>query len=102
MFRSILGGTSLNTNRIPQSWTAVILGVTSGRQYNSDFVAHNEYWQGKMFEQDSLYRPFSELDDAIGIAPHDWSLTDDRGRPLSFMGMWLEHIGEAPPHPSVH
>jgi len=83
-----------NTNGIPQAWTAVILGITSGRQYNTDFVAHDEYWRGKMLEQYSHYRPFSELDDAIGIAQDDWSINDDRGRPLSLMKIWLDHLGD--------
>lgn len=83
-----------NTNGIPQSWTAVILGITSGRQYNTDFVAHDEYWQGKMLEQYAHYRPFSELDDAIGIAQDDWSITDEKGQSRSLMKAWLDHVGD--------
>jgi len=83
-----------NTNGIPQSWTAVILGITSGWQYNTDFVAHNDYWQGKMLDQYAHYRPFGELDEALGIAQDDWSMTDEHGRPLSFMKMWLNHVGD--------
>ena len=56
-----------NTNGIPQSWTAVIMGGTSGRSYNRQFF-QSDYWQQKMLEQYAHYRPFRELDDAIGIA----------------------------------
>jgi uncharacterized protein len=84
----------LNTNGIPQSWTAVVLGLTSGRQYNPDFIAHNDYWQGKMLEQYAHYRPFGELDEAIGIAQDDWAITDEKGRSLSVMKTWLDHVGD--------
>ena len=40
------------------------------------------------------YRPFRELDDAIGIAQDDWWMTDDRGQKVSFMKMWLDHVGD--------
>ena len=39
-----------NTNGIPQAWSAVIMGFTSGRALNSDFIK-SEYWQRKMLEQ---------------------------------------------------
>ena len=58
-----------NTNGIPQAWTTVILGLTSGRALNSGFIANQEYWAGKMLEQYAAQRPFSELDRAVGIAP---------------------------------
>src|ERR1035441_3094999 len=51
---------------------------------------------GKMLEQYAAYRPFRELDDAIGIAQDDWWMTDDRGQKLSFMKMWLDHVGDEP------
>jgi hypothetical protein len=63
----------------------VILGYTSGRSLNTGFIANQSYWAGKMLEQYAAYRPFRELDDAIGIAQDDWWMTDDRGQKLSFM-----------------
>jgi hypothetical protein len=83
-----------NTNGIPQAWSAVILGYTSGRSLNTGFIANQSYWAGKMLEQYAAYRPFWELDDAIGIAQDDWWMTDDRGQKLSFMKMWLDHVGD--------
>jgi len=83
-----------NTNGIPQAWSAVILGYTSGRSLNSGFLANREYWAGKMLEQYSRYRPFRELDDAIGIAPDDWWMVDSRGQRISFMKMWLDRVGD--------
>jgi uncharacterized protein len=82
-----------NTNGIPQAWTAVILGYTSGRALNPDFIANPDYWQGKMLEQYAAYRPFSELDQAIGIAQDDWWMTDEHGHRLSLMKTWLDHVG---------
>ncbi len=83
-----------NTNGIPQAWSAVILGYTSGRSLNTGFIANSDYWQGKMLEQYAADRPFRELDDAIGIAPDDWWMVDERGKKLSFMKMWLDHVGD--------
>jgi uncharacterized protein len=83
-----------NTNGIPQAWTAVILGYTSGRALNPDFIANSEYWQGKMLEQYAAYRPFAELDDAVGIAQDDWWMTDEHGQKLSLMKEWLNHVGD--------
>jgi uncharacterized protein len=83
-----------NTNGIPQAWSAVILGYTSGRSLNTGFIANQKYWAGKMLEQYAAFRPFRELDDAIGIAQDDWWMTDDRGEKLSFMKMWLDHVGD--------
>jgi hypothetical protein len=40
-----------NTNGIPQSWTAVILGYTSGRGLNTSVFSNPSYWMGKMLEQ---------------------------------------------------
>lgn len=82
-----------NTNGIPQSWSAVIMGDISGRSHNTEFV-DSDYWQQKMLEQYAHYRSFRELDDAIGIAQDDWWMTDDRGQKLSFMKMWLDHVGD--------
>jgi len=82
-----------NTNGIPQAWSAVIMGFTSGRALNSDFIK-SEYWQRKMLEQYANDRPFRELDDSIGIAQDDWWMVDDRGQKLSFMKMWLDHVGD--------
>jgi putative CocE/NonD family hydrolase len=82
-----------NTNGIPQSWSAVIMGDISGRSHNTEFV-DSDYWQQKMLEQYAHYRPFRELDDAIGIAQDDWWMTDGRGQKLSFMKMWLDHVGD--------
>jgi hypothetical protein len=82
-----------NTNGIPQSWSAVIMGDVSGRSHNTDFV-DSDYWQRKMLEHYAHYRPFRELDEAIGIAQDDWWMTDDRGQKLSFMKMWLDHVGD--------
>lgn len=83
-----------NTNGIPQAWSAVIMGYTSGRTLNTGFAANAEYWQGKMLEQYAAYRPFGELDDAIGIAQDDWWMTDASGQRKSFMKMWLDHVGD--------
>jgi putative CocE/NonD family hydrolase len=83
-----------NNNGIPEAWSAVIMGVTSGRQLNTGFIANSDYWQGKMLEQYAAHRPFRELDDAIGIAQDDWWMVDDRGKRRSFMKMWLDHVGD--------
>jgi uncharacterized protein len=83
-----------NTNGIPQAWSAVIMGYTSGRSLNTGFMANQSYWEGKMLEQYATFRPFRELDDAIGIAQDDWWMIDDRGQKLSFMKMWLDHVGD--------
>ncbi len=83
-----------NTNGIPQAWSAVIMGLTSGRELNTGFVANRAYWKGKMLEQYTAYRPFRELDDAMGIAQDDWWMADESGQKLSFMKMWLDHVGD--------
>lgn len=82
-----------NTDGIPQAWSAVIMGDVSGRSHNTDFV-DSDYWQRKLLEQYAHHRPFRELDDAIGIAQDDWWMVDDRGQKLSFMKMWLDHVGD--------
>jgi len=82
-----------NTNGIPQAWSAVILGYTAGRTLNTGFIANADYWQGKMLEQYAAYRPFGELDDAIGIAQDDWWMSDAQGK-RSFMKVWLDHVGD--------
>jgi uncharacterized protein len=84
-----------NSNGIPQAWSAVIMGYTSGRSLNNGFIANQSYWAGKMLEQYAAYRPFGELDSAIGIASDDWWMIDERGKKLSFMNMWLDHVGDA-------
>ncbi len=83
-----------NTNGIPQSWTAVILGFVSGRTLNTGFFERQDYWAGKMMEQYSGYRPFSELDAAIGIAADDWWMLDAKGQKASLMTVWLEHLAD--------
>jgi uncharacterized protein len=83
-----------NTNGIPQGWSTVIMGYTSGRALNPDFAFNNEYWQGKMREQYSAFRPFAELDDAVGVAQDDWWMTDEHGQKLSFTKEWLNHVGD--------
>jgi hypothetical protein len=84
-----------NTNGIPQSWTNVILGYTSGRALNTGFIADRDYWAGAMLAQYAAHRPFVELDDAVGIAADDWWMQDERGKKLSFLDMWLDHLGDA-------
>jgi hypothetical protein len=54
-----------NTNGIPQSWSAVIMGDISGRSHNTEFV-DSDYWQQKMLEHYAHYRPFRG---------HPWSRT---------------------------
>jgi uncharacterized protein len=83
-----------NTNGIPQAWSVVILGYTSGRSLNPGFIANREYWAGKMLEQYAAQRPFGELDQAIGIAADDWWMVDEQGRRRSFLDTWLDHVGE--------
>ena len=82
-----------NTNGIPQAWSAVILGYVSGRTLNDDFI-RSDYWQKKMLGHYAHQAPFSTLDEDIGIAQDDWWMKDSRGRKLSFMKMWLEHVGD--------
>jgi putative CocE/NonD family hydrolase len=84
-----------NTNGIPQAWSAVMMGYVSGRALNSGFIADHDYWGGKLLEQYAAYRPFRELDVAIGAAADDWWMADERGRRLSFLDMWLDHVGDA-------
>ncbi len=83
-----------NTNGIPQSWSAVILGYTAGRSLNTGFIANAPYWQGKMLEHYAAHRPFAQLDEAIGIAQDDWWMTDAQGQHKSFMKTWLDHVGD--------
>jgi len=82
-----------NTNGIPQAWSAVIIGYTAGRTLNTGFVANAGYWQGKMLEQYAAFRPFGELDEAIGIPQDDWWMSDAQGK-RSFMKVWLDHVGD--------
>jgi uncharacterized protein len=84
-----------NTNGIPQAQTALILGYVSGRSLNTGYVNNQEYIAGKMLEQYAAYRPFSELDHAIGISADDWWMPDEHGEKLSMMTMWLNHLGDA-------
>jgi uncharacterized protein len=83
-----------NTNGIPQAWTAVMMGYVSGRALNSGFLENESYWKGKLLEQYAAQRPFSELDRAIGVAADDWWMVDARGERLSFLRMWLDHLGD--------
>jgi uncharacterized protein len=82
-----------NTNGIPQSWTAVILGYVAGRTLNNDFIA-SDYWQKKMLEHYAARAPFATLDEDMGIPQDDWWMTDDRGRKTSMMKVWLAHVGD--------
>lgn len=84
-----------NANGIPEAWTAVILGLTSGRALNTGFLANQEYWGGKMLEQYAAQRPFAELDRAVGIAADDdWWMTDEHGARVPMMKAWLDHVGD--------
>jgi putative CocE/NonD family hydrolase len=83
-----------NTNGIPQAWSAVILGFTAGRTLNTAFMGNAAYWRGKMLEHYAAYRPFGELDEAIGIAQDDWSMANAAGQRKSFMKTWLDHVGD--------
>ena len=71
----------------------VILGSTRAAR-STRISSPSDYWQGKMLEHYAAYRPFRELDDAIGIAQDDWWMTDERGQRKSFMKMWLDHVGD--------
>jgi putative CocE/NonD family hydrolase len=82
-----------NTNGIPQAWSAVIMGDVSGRSHNTNFV-DSDYWQQKMLAHYAHYRSFRELDDAIGLAQDDWWMSDNHGQRISFMKMWLDHVGD--------
>lgn len=82
-----------NTNGIPQSWTAVILGYTSGRTLNTDFVA-SDYWQKKMLEHYAAQAPFGTLDEDVGVAQDDWWVPEAGGKRTSLMKLWLDHVGE--------
>jgi putative CocE/NonD family hydrolase len=82
-----------NTNGIPQAWSAVIMGYVSGRTLNDDFI-RSDYWQKKMLEHYARQAPFATLDEDIGIAQDDWWMEDRHGRKLSFMKMWLNHVGD--------
>jgi uncharacterized protein len=83
-----------NTNGIAQAWTNVILGYTAGRSLNEGFIQRQDYWYGKMLEQYAAYRPFGELDSAMGIAPDDWWMLDGQGRKASMFKVWLDHVGD--------
>lgn len=83
-----------NTNGIPQAFTTLILGYVSGRSLNIDFRSNQDYWAGKMLEQYAAYRPFGELDAAIGIAPDDWWMLDELGHQKSMFDVWLDHVGD--------
>lgn len=83
-----------NTNGIPQAWTNVILGYVAGRSLNTGFISNSDYWQGKMLEEYAAHRPFRDLDTALGIAPDDWWMLDDRGQKKSMINVWLDHVGD--------
>jgi hypothetical protein len=82
-----------NSNGIPQAWSAVILGYVAGRTLNDDYI-RSDYWQKKMLQHYAQQLPFSTLDEDIGIAQDDWWMEDSRGKRLSFMKMWLDHVGD--------
>jgi hypothetical protein len=82
-----------NTNGIPQAWSAVIMGYVSGRTLNDDYI-RSDYWQKKMLEHYARQASFRTLDEDIGIAQDDWWMEDGRGKRLSFMKMWLDHVGD--------
>ncbi len=84
-----------NTNGIPQSWTAIILGYTAGRSLNTGFFRNQDYWSGKLLEHYAAYRPFRELDRAIGISPDDWWMLDAQSTRKSMFDVWLDHVGDA-------
>jgi uncharacterized protein len=84
-----------NTNGIPQAWTTVILGYVAGRSLNTGFIRNQDYWEGKMLEQYAAYRPFHELDSAIGIAADDWWMLDAQGKRKPMFEVWLDHVGDA-------
>lgn len=83
-----------NTNGIPQAWSAIIMGYVSGRSLNTGFIANHDYWGGKLLEAYAAYLPFSEVDAAVGVAADDWWMMDDRGQKMSFVRMWLDHLGD--------
>ena len=82
-----------NSNGIPESYTAVILGFTSGRTLNTAFFA-SDYWQKKMLEHYAAQAPFGTLDEDVGIAQDDWWATGAGGKRTSLMKLWLDHVGE--------
>jgi hypothetical protein len=82
-----------NDNGIPEAWSAVIMGYVSGRTLNDDYI-RSDYWQKKMLEHYARQASFRTLDDDIGIAQDDWWMEDSRGQKLSFMKMWLDHVGD--------
>jgi putative CocE/NonD family hydrolase len=84
-----------NTNGIPQAWTAVVVGYVAGKSLNTGFFRNQSYWEGKMLEQYAAYRPFYELDKAIGIAADDWWMLDAQGNRKSMFAVWLDHVGDA-------
>ena len=84
-----------NTNGIPQAFTALVVGYVSGRSLNSGFFRNEDYWSRKMLEQYAAYRPFGELDHAIGLAADDWWMLDAQGRRKSMFDVWLDHVGDA-------
>jgi putative CocE/NonD family hydrolase len=73
----------------------VILGYVAGRSLNTGFIRNQDYWEGKMLEQYAAYRPFYELDNAIGIAADDWWMLDAQGNKKSMFDVWLDHVGDA-------
>jgi len=83
-----------NTNGIPQAWTNVILGFTSGRSLNTGFFENQAYWSGKMLDAYAHYKPFHDLDDIIGIAPDDWWMRDGQGHKESMFKVWIDHVGD--------
>ena len=74
-----------NTNGIPQSWSAVIMGCISDRSHNTEFVDSN-YRPQKMLEQYAHYRPFAPAQrfPSFREAEVCWKRTHSHFRCLSY------------------
>ena len=83
-----------NTNGIPQAWTTVILGLVSGRQLDTASLQTPRTGWGRCSSTMPPSGPSPELDEAMGIAADDWWMSDARGKRLSFLKMWLDHVGD--------
>jgi hypothetical protein len=82
-----------NTNGIPQAWTTVILGYTSGRALNRGSSPHPTTGPARCRAVRGT-APLGELDRAVGIAADDWWMTDEHGAKVSMLDMWLDHVGD--------
>jgi hypothetical protein len=84
-----------NNNGIPEAQTGLILAYTSGRSLNTRIVTDPSYLSGTLLAQYAAFRPFSELDQAVGIAAaDDWWMPDKDGDRIPMMTMWLDHVGD--------